>query len=57
MSGLFSKGSCWQINTAQQAVSLIEKCERCPSLDTFIKYVEVMGLEIMLVSKKDSVLV
>lgn len=41
------------LNTSQQSISLIEKIERCPSIDTFIKYAGVMGLEIILVDKEN----
>lgn len=40
-----------KIDSAQQAISLIEKYERCPSLDTFIKYAGVMGYEVTLIEK------
>lgn len=40
-----------KIDTPQQSISLIEKYERCPSLDTFIKYAGVMGYEVTLIDK------
>lgn len=49
---LSQKEVAYKINSAQQAISLIEKYERCPSLDTFIKYAGIMGYEVTLINKK-----